>query len=167
MAGGFLSKKIKVGRGIDIQPDQPTYLTFGKYIIHMPHLEKGILNVKYPSTGGIPSIKPVNIDDNFKDFVFDVIESGKVNHSHFKSLTQPERNNFSKIVGGAGLSRVLNIKPEDDKADVKRLEILYGEIMAGNDNEKILKECKELIKKCVNTGGITKMKGMDYLLDIN
>lgn len=166
MAGGFLSKKIKVGRGIDIQPNQPTYRTFGKYIIHMPHLEKGILNVKYPSTGGIPSIKPVNIDDNFKDFVFDVIESGKVNHSHFKSLTQPERNHFSKIVSGAGLSRVLNIKPEDDK-DTKRLEILYGEIMAGNDNEKILKECKELIKKCVNTGSITKMKGMDYLLDIN
>ena len=163
---GFMSKKIKVGRGIDIQ-QEPTYRTFGKYIIHMPHLEKGVLNVKYPSTGGIPTIKPVNIEDNFKEFIFDVIENGKVNQSHFKSLTQPERNHFSKVVSGAGLSRVLNIKPEDDKADVKRLEILYGEIMAGNDNEKILKECKELIKRCVNTGAITKMKGMDYTLDIN
>ena len=163
---GFMSKKIKVGRGIDIQ-QEPTYRTFGKYIIHMPHLEKGVLNVKYPSTGGIPTIKPVNIDDNFKEFIFDVIENGKVNQSHFKSLTQPERNHFSKVVSGAGLSRVLNIKPEDDKADVKRLDILYGEIMAGNDNEKIYKECKELIKRCVNTGAITKMKGMDYLLDIN
>jgi hypothetical protein len=163
---GFMSKKIKVGRGIDIQ-QEPTYRTFGKYIIHMPHLEKGVLNVKYPSTGGIPTIKPVNIEDNFKEFIFDVIENGKVNQSHFKSLTQPERNHFSKVVSGAGLSRVLNIKPEDDKADVKRLEILYGEIMAGNDNEKIYKECKELIKRCVNTGAITKMKGMDYLLDIN
>lgn len=41
-----------------------------------------------------------------------------------------------------------------------------GEIEAGNDNEKLKKECKELIKKCVMNGSIPKHRGMDYLFQI-
>ena len=166
---GFMNRKIKIGKGIAVE-EQPRYKTFGKYIIHMPYLENdNVLNVKFQSMGSIPSIKPVSIDDNFKDFVLDIMNTGCVNQKHYNSLTEPEKTYFHKIVKGAGLSNTLKFKADDkidDKKDVKRLDILVGQIVAGNDNDKVFKEAKELIRKCVENGSITRHRGMDLLFQI-
>jgi hypothetical protein len=166
---GFMNRKIKIGAGIAVQ-EQPRYKTFGKYIIHMPFLENdNVLNVKFQSMGTIPSIKPVSIDDNFKDFVLDIMNKGSVNQQHYNTLTDAEKSYFHKIVKGAGLSNTLKFKQDtkiDDKKDIKRIDILVGEIVAGNDNDKVMKEAKELIRKCVENGSITKYRGMDLLFQI-
>jgi hypothetical protein len=166
---GFMNRKIKIGKGIAVE-EQPRYKTFGKYIIHMPYLENdNVLNVKFQSMGSIPSIKPVCIDDNFKDFILDIMNTGCVNQKHYNSLTEPEKAHFHKIVKGAGLSNTLKFKQDDkidDKKDVKRLDILVGQVVAGNDNDKVLKEAKELIRKCVGNGSITRHRGMDLLFQI-
>jgi hypothetical protein len=166
---GFINRKIKIGKGIAVE-EQPRYRTFGKYIIHMPFLENdSVLNVKFQSMGSIPSIKPVSIDDNFKEFVMDILNSGQVNQKHYNSLTEAEKAHFHKIVKGAGLTNTLKFKPDDkidDKKDVKRIDVLVGQIIAGNDNDKVFKEAKELIKKCVANGSITKHKAMDLLFQI-
>jgi hypothetical protein len=166
---GFISRKIKIGKGIEVQ-EQPRYKTFGKYIVHIPHLENdNVLNFKFPSMGSIPTLKPVNVDDNFKEFIIDILNTGKVSQRHYDSLTEPEKAHFNKIIKGAGLTNSLQFKTDskiDEKKDIKRLDVLLGEINAGNDNDKLRKECKELIKKCVNNGSIPKHKGMDFLLQI-
>jgi hypothetical protein len=166
---GFISKKIKIGKGIEVQ-EQPRYKTFGKYIVHIPHLENdNVLNFKFPSMGSIPTLKPVSVDDNFKEFIIDILNTGKVSQRHYDTLTEPEKAHFNKVIKGAGLTNSLQFKTDskiDEKKDIKRLDILLGEINAGNDNEKLRKECKELIKKCVNNGSIPKHKGMDFLLQI-
>ena len=166
---GFMSRKIKIGKGIAIE-EQPRYKTFGKYIIHMPFLEnENVLNLKFPSMGSIPTLKPVNIDDNFKDFIIDILDSGKVNQKHYDKLTYSEKAHFNKIVKGAGLSNALKFKADDnidDKKDLKRIDILVGEIIAGNDNDKVKKEAITLIKQCVSNGSMPKYKGMDLLLQI-
>jgi hypothetical protein len=166
---GFINRKIKIGKGIAVE-EQPRYRTFGKYIIHMPFLENdSVLNVKFQSMGSIPSIKPVSIDDNFKEFVMDILNSGQVNQKHYNSLTEAEKAHFHKIVKGAGLTNTLKFKPDDkidDKKDVKRIDVLVGQIIAGNDNDRVFKEAKELIKKCVANGSITKHKAMDLLFQI-
>ena len=166
---GFMNRKIKIGAGIAVE-ETPRYKTFGKYIIHMPYLENdSVLNVKFQSMGSIPSIKPVSIDDNFKDFILDILNSGSVNQKHYNSLTEAEKLHFHKIIKGAGLTNTLKFKQDDkidDKKDVKRLDILVGQIVAGNDNDKVLKEAKELIRKCVGNGSITKYRGMDLLFQI-
>jgi len=166
---GFMNRKIKIGKGIAVE-EQPRYKTFGKYIIHMPYLENdNVLNVKFQSMGSIPSIKPVCIDDNFKDFILDIMNTGCVNQKHYNSLTEPEKTHFHKIVKGAGLSNTLKFKQDDkidDKKDVKRLDILVGQVVAGNDNDKVLKEAKELIRKCVGNGSITRHRGMELLFQI-
>jgi hypothetical protein len=166
---GFMHRKIKIGKGIEVQ-EQPRYKTFGKYIVHIPHLENdNILNFKFPSMGSIPTLKPVNVDNNFKEFILDILNTGKVNQRHYDGLTDAEKAHFNKVVKGAGLTNTLQFKNDnniDEKKDLKRLDILMGEIEAGNDNEKLKKECKELIKKCVMNGSIPKHRGMDYLFQI-
>lgn len=167
---GFMSRKIKLGKGISIPRDEPKYREFGKYIVHYPQLvNDNVLNLKFPSTGSIPSIKPVNIDDNYKQFFIDVLDNGKVNQRHYESLTEPEKSHFVKIARGAKVLGVLQIKPnEDDQEtkDIKRLELLFGEINAGNDNDKMIKECKVLIKKYIANGRINKNKGLEMLMEL-
>ena len=166
----FIKSRIKIGKGIEKHIDEPKFRAFGKFMILMPQLRKeNILNLKYQSNGPIPSIKPVKIDDNYKEFVIDVLDSGRVNDRHYKSLTEPEQMHFIKITRGAGIFDHLKLKNENhnkETEELKRLELLLGECEAGNDNEKMIKEAKTLIKKYVSNGRINKNKGMDMLMTL-
>jgi ribosomal protein S16 len=165
----FKPNRIKLGKGIAI-PEQPKYVEFGKFIIHYPQLtESNILNLKFPSTGTIPHIKPVYIDDNFKEFIIDTLNTGRVNNRHFDSLTEPEKAHFTKIARGAKLTETLNLKPlteDKEKDELNRLQLILGEINAGNDNDKLLKEARSLVKKYIANGRINKNKGLDILLEL-
>ena len=166
----FNGRRIKLGRGVSINKDMPKYREFGKYIVHYPQLlEENVLNLKFPSTGTIPSIKPVHIDDNFKEFIIDVLDWGKVNQRHYDSLTEPEKSHFLKIARGAKVLNTLKFKtPVEDKEeeDIKRLQLLFGELNAGNDNPNMIKECKVLIKKYIANGRINKNKGLEMLMEL-
>lgn len=166
----FSGRRIKLGRGVSINKDMPKYREFGKYIVHYPQLlEENVLNLKFPSTGTIPSIKPVHIDDNFKEFIIDVLDWGKVNQRHYDSLTEPEKTHFLKIARGAKVLNTLKFKtPVEDKEeeDIKRLQLLFGELNAGNDNPNMVKECKLLIKKYIANGRINKNKGLEMLMEL-
>jgi len=168
---GFIKRRIKIGKGIEIKKDEPKFRAFGKYIIHMPQLyNQNILNFKHKSGGTIPSIKPVNVNDNFKEFIIDVLNSGKVNDRHYDSLTEPEKNHFLKVVRGAGIVNDLKLKNANDdkeKEDIERLELLIGEYNAGNDNENMIKEAKILIKKYVSNGRISRQKGLEMLMEFD
>ena len=166
----FTHTRIKIGKGIEVE-EEPKFKTFGKYIIHMRHLaDNNVLNVKFPSGGTIPSIKPVQIDDNFKDFIYDVLNSGKMNERHFNNLTKSEQNHFVKIAKGAKLINKLGIKTNDDltsEAEVNRFELLKGEYDAGNNNGNLVKELRGLVIKFMKGGRINKKQGMDFLLELS
>lgn len=167
---GFIKRRIKIGKGIEINKDEPKFRAFGKYIIHMPQLHNNnVLNFKHKSGGTIPSIKPVNIDENFKDFIIDVVNFGRVNDRHFDTLTEAEKNHFIKVVRGAGIIEHLKLKQlnhDTEKEDLNRLDLLLGEVNAGNDNSNIIKEAKVLIKKYVSNGRISRQKGFDMLAEL-
>jgi hypothetical protein len=105
----FKAHRIKLGKGISI-PEIPKYREFGKFIVHYPQLiDSNILNLKFPSTGTIPHIKPVYVEENFKEFIIDTLNTGRVNNRHFDSLTEPEKSHFTKIARGAKLTEKLNL----------------------------------------------------------
>jgi hypothetical protein len=166
----FKHKRIKVGGGVKIR-ERPTYTHFGKYIIHLPYLmDKNLLNLKYPSMGSIPSIKPITISDDYKDFVLDVLENGKVNERQLKKLPDHEIKHFEKIVSGAGLNEVLNLKrgnTEQEKKDLDRYYLLRGEIDAGNNADKVIKELRGLIVKFMNDGRVHKSEGLNLLMELS
>lgn len=166
LSKGFMKRRIKIGKGIEVDKQEPTYKLFGKYVIHIPQLHNNVLNFRYKSLG--PStIRPVEIDDNFKEFIFDVLESGRVNDRHYKTLTDAEKNHFLRAVKGAGIIDTLKLKNENfekDKEEEERLELLLGEINAGNDNDNIIKEAKTIIKKYISNGKLSRQKGLDMLM---
>ena len=174
IGAGYIHKRIPikkiVGAGIAVE-EQPTYRTFGKYVMHIPHLtEKNVLNIKYPSLGSIPSIKPMTISDDFKDFVIDVMNTGRVNDKAFNSLQQHEQKHFERITKGAGLLDTFKLKrsgDDEEKVEVDRFNLLRGNYLGGNNSPDVLKELKGLVVKFINDGRIARNEGLNLLMELS
>jgi hypothetical protein len=179
----FKHKKIKVGRGIKdaqrvsgVSPGievkkQPAYKTFGKYVIHMGHLlDKNVANFKYPSLGSIPSIKPMTISEDYKEFIMDTLENGKPNERNFNKLEDEEQRHFERVVLGAGLIDIFKLKrnhTERERKEAERFNLLRGEILAGNNSESVSKELRSLIVRFMNEGRIHQREGTTMLMELS
>jgi hypothetical protein len=172
---GFKATRIptkKIGNGVKLEKeDNPTYRQFGKYVIHLPFLlNNNIANFKYPSLGGIPTLKPLTISNDYRDLLVETLQTGKLNKKELERLPQSEIKHFEKVAIGAGLVEQLGIKvgsTDEDKADGKRFEVLRGEYLAGNNNEKLIKELRMLITKFINSGRLHKTEGLNLLLELS
>ena len=168
---GFKHRRIKVGKGISLKENKPHYKTFGKYVIHMGHLiDKNIANFKYPSLGSIPSIRPLNISDDYKEFILDTLENEKPNERVLRKLPMEEQKHFERVITGAGLLDTFRLKrvgEDDEKKEVDRFNLLRGHILAGNNNENVVKELKGLIVKFINEGKIRRQEGLNMLMELS
>jgi hypothetical protein len=163
--------KLKVGRGLSVV-EQPTFKEYGKYAIHIPMLEnKDLLNIKYKSLGPVPKFRqPIAVSDIFKEFLLDVLETGKPNPRVYSQIETDERKLFEEMSIGAGVWNIFNLKrttTDNDEEESKRFELLRGEVLAGNNNPKILKELRMLVIKFMNTGKIRKNEGLNLLMQLN
>ena len=161
--------RLKVGRGIAVQ-QVPTYREYGKYAVHIPQLENNdILNVKYKSLGPIPKFKPVPVSDIFRDFLLEVLETGKPNPRVYSQIEPQERKLFEEMSVGAGVWRGFGLErttTSDEEEENKRFELLRGEVIAGNNNPKILGELRKLVIKFMNTGRLRKHDGLNLLMEM-
>jgi len=168
----YIKSRIKVGAGVQLEESKPKYERFGKFIIHTPQLHKNILNFKYPSEGRVPNLPRMNIDDDTKDLIFNILETGKLSENQFNKLPQSSQDHLIKAIKGAGLEDILfkgksKVYTKDEKEDRERFNILKGEFDAGNDNPKLIKELRGLVIKFSNSGIIPKKQGLEFLTILN
>jgi len=168
---GFRRNNNKVGRGLNLVQEEPKYKAFGKYIIHWGQLNNNdILNVKYACMGNIPSLKPSAISDVFKEFIIDILETGKMNDRMYKQIPNEEKKIFEKMVMGAGLMNQLKLKKvyiDQELEDIKKFNILKGEYLAGNDNDKLKKELRRYVVQFMNDNRISKNEGTRLLMELS
>lgn len=160
----------KIGEGVKYEPE-PTYRQFGKYVINIPQLkERDILNVKFPSLGRIPQFKPTPISDVMKEFLLELLDTGKVSNRIYEQIPIEERQLFEKIATGAGILNALKLKrtiSNEDKEDNDRFTLLKGEYLAGNNSVALLKELRKLVVKFMSQGKISKHDGMNLLIELS
>jgi hypothetical protein len=111
----------------------------------------------------------VAISDVFKDFLIDLLDTGKVNNRTYEQVPMEERKLFERIATGAGIIHNLKIKKtitNQDAEDNKRFELLKGEYLAGNNSNAVLKELRRFVIKFMNEGKITKNSGMTLLMEL-
>lgn len=162
---------IRMGKGI-AAVEQPSYKEFGKFCINMNHLEnQDILNIKYKNClGAVPSFKPTAISDIFRDFIIDLLESGKANTRVYNQISDEERKYFQKIASAAGVFKGMGLPVtviDDEEKDVRRWEILRGQVTAGNNNSKLLEELRKLTVRLMNADRIKRKQGLDILVELS
>lgn len=162
--------RVIVGRGIAVK-ETPSYKQFGKYAIHIPQLEQqDMLNVKYKSLGQIPKFKPMAVSDIFRDFMLDLLETGKPNVRVYHQVSPQERKVFEEMSIGAGVWNGLGLKrttTSTDEEENKRFELLKGEYIAGNNNPKVISELRRLVVKMMSDGRIRKAQGLELLMELS
>ena len=162
---------IRIGRGI-AAVETPSWIEFGKFVINKNHLEnQDIFNIRYKNClGAVPSYKPTAVSDIYRDFVIDLLETGKANTRVYNQISDEERKHFEKVATTAGVFKGMGLPKtviDDEEADVRRFELLRGEITAGNNNIKVLNEARKLVVKLMNVDRIKKKQGLDILMELS
>jgi hypothetical protein len=163
-------KIVKIGKGIELS-DEPQYRKFGKYIINYKQLvNNDILTLKYANFCSIAGIKNTPVSDVFKDFLIDLLDSGKPNIRMYSQVPVEERKFFEKISIGAGVMDLLKIKKtvtDKDKEDLDRFNLIRGEYLAGNNSQTLIKELRRFTIQFMNDKKIGRGEGMNLLMELS
>jgi len=181
------SRMIRSGRGLTQGDDQDRYRIFGKYILHLPSLYNGILNIKHKSLTRVQTIPRIKITQECVDFLDDLLSTQHFNKREFQRLSEDEQNLLVDCFVKANLHNKLGIrvripadrdididefsrghKPVQKKLedDLKRFELVQGELIAGNNNPAIIKELKMYVEKFMKNGVLDEGQGLDLLKSI-
>lgn len=159
-----------IGHGIDPMPTE-RFITFGNYLINKPLLfNQNRLAVKYPSQAQVKDIPSQTISQEFTELLKYIIKNKRVDYKLYNSLSKKETQIFHKLINKARLDQYLGFEgytnDEEDK-QMKRFELLRGEVLAGNNNREVLKELRDLIMNFMATNKLRKTEGNQILYEIN
>jgi hypothetical protein len=154
-----------IGYGIAADPDV-RYSQFGCYLLHKPSLEKNIINIKFPSLASHPKIPQRVASEELVTFIKKVLEEGQMNAPLYAALSESDKEYFDNLAHMCKVGGKLGISVKKDNEDMKRFEIVRGEILAGNDAPQLIKELKHLTLKLIADGKIPKRSAHDLLYEI-
>lgn len=158
-----------VGKGIS-SDEQQRYKEFGKYLIHMPSLKKGILNLKFPSFASIPTLKQTALSRDLLDLITDLLENKQINKRLYSRMSKEDQDFIYTIAQKAEIDETLGMGirvNETQRDDMERFQLVRGQVMAGNNNPEILRELKQYIMKFMRDGTMNKHQGSDLLFEIS
>lgn len=170
-----LSNKMEVGEGESVWGigiKKLGYKPFGNYIINADKLNNDILMVRYPSKQQIQKFKTRKIGKGLSHYIKKIIGGSIPHPNDYEGMVhEDDKMHFYPMIEAAGILGHLKIKKPVEQIDdasqkFHRFEVLHGEITAGNDNPKIIKELKILLLNLMKDGHIKEREGKDILLTL-
>jgi hypothetical protein len=131
----------------------------GNYFISLNQLKNGYLRVRYPSGSNVFSFPKKKITSDLKTIIQRIIFERQFEEEDYENLSEEEQKLFDDLLDLCSINRtkkseftdiVYKHKRHSDKIrdqDIKRFDLLKGQILAGNNNPDILKELKLLLLK--------------------
>lgn len=154
------------GRGMKpIKHELPNLIEFGKVKISPRKLYyNNTLVIKHKTGNSLSGIPNTRVSDKFGDIVLGVLQGRQPTVSDFKALDMNEKSLYDSLIRVAGLHKELENNFDETKHQMKnRLELLEGEIGAGNNNPAIKKEMHGLVHKMAACGMVGYGDGRKYL----
>lgn len=152
--------KLKNQTGRCYTPKKDYLVPFGRYMICTKNLSKGILHLLHKSRIAIIRRPKVIISNAMVHIIYDLLNTGKISRESYENLQPDDRELFDNTIIFCQLKQASehekNIFNKERDNDVKRFNVLKGEILAGNDAPEILKELKLLCLKFSANGTMTK-----------
>jgi hypothetical protein len=160
-------KKPVVQKGASVKT-VPTHCQFGKTIILLNKLyQNNILSVKDSNNINIQGIPNSKVDDKFVNIILGICNNEEVNKKDIDTLSEKDFILFNVLIKKAGLTKKYNI---DNTKAIKllkdRLELVEGQILAGNTNEEIKKELYDIVFKLANLGATSLSNSRKYYKDV-
>jgi hypothetical protein len=165
---------IKIGRGLPPNEERPytkhvRHAQFGKYIIHLPSLDKMTVNIKYPSALNIADIPNRQVSGKFVKMIYNMLETDMLDKGMFNALDEDEQSFFYYLARRCDVDIGMTgngMMTEKDKKDMERFELVRGQVIAGNNSPELLKELKQYLLKFLAEKRITRAIGNQILYEI-
>ena len=154
-----------MGRGLALEAPVERFVPFGRFVMSIPALEDGFIQVRYPSQGTVADEvfrRKVQIGKGLRDFMLDLVDRQKMSGHKFNRLASEDKATFKRLVKIARLGRQLGIDEDSEvieDEDEKRFQVLIGQIRAGNENKELKRQLVMLLSKFILEGRIEKEAG--------
>ena len=151
----FYEAQATAGEGLKpISHNLPSKIEFGKITISPKKLYyDNVLAIHHKSGKAFNGVPNTTVSDKFVSIIMNLLKGQKPSLKDFSTLDINEKGIYDSLIYMAGLQKEVDNTFHDTKNNLKnRLELLEGEIGAGNNNPKLKKELLYLLSKMVKTG---------------
>lgn len=143
------------------------YIDFGKYNLSLKQLSKGKFMLRTKSNNPVLSFKTILLTKKTKAIVQKLLQDLDVTFDEIDSLSEDEKNDIDTIISKTDINtrlRVPNTRRSKLESKLNKFNVLRGSIIAGNDNENLLREFRMLLVELNGEGFISKKETSDILL---
>ena len=138
---------------------------YDKYYIDLKQLKQNVISLKYVKNRNIvPTFKPMIITSKVRKMIEDII-ADRFNENEFNKLELDEKRIISKLSELIGQSNI-GTEADSDKFQEK-FDVMYGEILAGNDSKFLKAQFRKYILLGVHENRIPKSQALNLIADLN
>jgi len=143
----------------------PKRMNFGKIALNPRRLYYDNMLVVLRQDGGhLLGYKNIPISDAFVNVLMKIMDAEPVHHQDFKMFSINERELYDNLIHLAGLHKKVENNIDSTRKGMKqRLELIEGEIGAGNTNINLKHELKQLLHKMAYGGMISHPQARAHL----
>lgn len=148
----------KLTFGWGIKPEQiPEVIPFGKLklLLHKLYYKNNLV-VKHKDGSNIIGLPNLKVSDEFVKVIMKLVKGDKIKNSDLNTLKTVELHLYNRLITLADLHKIHQIDGEKTVEHLKhRLEVLTGEIDAGNDSKEIISELHKIVHSLKDFGAIS------------
>ena len=145
------------------------YVEFGKYLLSLKQLQKGKFMLRTKSKNPVLSFKTITLTKKTKAIVQKLLQDIDITFECIDSLSEDEKNDIDTIVSFTCINnrlKIPNTRRSKLEQKLNKFNVLRGSIIAGNDNENLLREFRMLLVELNAEGYISKKETSDVLLQL-
>ena len=140
-----------IGYGIHNDPKLTDHAVFGNVFLDLKKLfYDNLLSISNKHRMKYNGYKNVKISDDFVKLIINFVKNGNISNSDIKKLSVAEKRVLDSLLFLAKLHKHEKIDIEIDdtiKYYKEKLELIIGEIEAGNDNKILIKQLHDILYK--------------------
>jgi len=141
------------------------FVPFGRVIISPSQLfYHHVLRIRESNKHSITGMPDIKISEDFVNILMKILKEGQPTTTELKTLDDKERNMYDALLHKAHLHKELPNTTDQSIPQLKhRLELVSGEIVAGNDNPVLKKELGHIISQMVSMRIISAKDGKQFI----
>lgn len=150
-------------------PPAARFMPMGKLIINRNRLADNVISVKTLKGGFVKEFKSKKVSHNLANVIRKITGGGMLGYSDFDKMSQTEKDYLHSLSKRANILDKIDIpapRIDNDEKDIRQFEIMKGEMMAGNNNEQMIRRFKQMIVKLLDKGILPKGEGKDILVEL-
>ena len=143
-------------------------MKFGKVYITADQLYyNNLLEIRNKSNRQVTGVPNIIVSDTLVHLIFKILDGGNLTKSDLSVLKPNEKVVYDKLMKLSGFHKTIVNSVDETLSEMKkRLELISGEIEAGNNNKVILKEAHGILHSMAQMKVITHVEASKYYKDL-